>query len=119
MSKGPVWEKSSVALVERFGVVLDRHAGPGVTTRKMFGYPCAFVNGNMATGLFGEGWFARLPADEVAGLVASGRTFHFSPMPGRPMRDYATIPADVLADDAALDDWVARSLAFTRTLPPK
>ncbi len=115
----PTWEKSSPELVARFTATMERHAGAGPAIRKMFGYPCAFVGGNMATGLFGEGWFARLPAGEVAELVGSGRTTHFSPMPGRPMREYAIIPADILADDAALDDWVARSLAFTATLPPK
>ena len=40
-------------------------------------------------------------------------------MPGRPMRGYVTLPASILADPAALDDWIARAIANVRTLTPK
>jgi hypothetical protein len=43
----------------------------------------------------------------------------FEVMPGREMKGYAVMPADVVADDARVDDWVSRALAYTATLPPK
>jgi hypothetical protein len=51
MPDRPTFAKSPPELVARFGAVLDRLASPAVTRRPMFGYPCAWVNGNMATGL--------------------------------------------------------------------
>ena len=40
-------------------------------------------------------------------------------MPGREMKGYAVMPDDVVADDARVDDWVGRALAYTATMPPK
>ena len=53
--KGPSFDKSPPELVERFAAVMDRY--PDAERKKMFGYPAAFVGGNMATGLFADsGW---------------------------------------------------------------
>ncbi len=49
------WEKSPQALVQLFDRVLPE--SPNVERRKMFGYPCAFVNGNMFAGLFAKQMF--------------------------------------------------------------
>lgn len=40
-------------------------------------------------------------------------------MAGKPMKGYATVPATVVADDTALDDWVRRSITFGQSLPAK
>ena len=40
-------------------------------------------------------------------------------MPGRTMRGYATLPPDVVADDAALDGWLEKAIAFAASLPAK
>ena len=50
--KGPSFDKSPPELVERFAAVMDRY--PDAERKKMFGYPAAFVGGNMATGLFAD-----------------------------------------------------------------
>ena len=50
----PSFSKSPPELVERFAAVMDRY--PDAERKKMFGYPAAFVGGNMATGLFAEQW---------------------------------------------------------------
>lgn len=115
----PAFEKSPPRLVERFAAVLDRVETPGTERRKMFGYPCAFVGGHMATGLFANSWWVRLPEDELNAVLASGEGRPFEPMPGRPMRGYAVLPEAVVADDDAIDGWASRALAFTATLPPK
>ena len=115
----PKFEKSSPELVARFGEVLDRVATPDTSRRPMFGYPCAWVGGNMATGLFAQHWWVRLPPDELARVLASGEATTFQVMPGREMKGYAVMPDAVVADDRQVDDWVRRALAYTATLPPK
>jgi hypothetical protein len=113
----PTFEKSPPALVERFSAAMDRH--PSAERRKMFGYPCAFVGGNMATGLFADSWMVRLPDTERAELLAVEGARPFEPMAGRPMREYVVVPPAIVADDAALDRWVGRALAYAGSLPAK
>ena len=113
----PSFEKSPPELVARFEVAAARH--PEAQLRKMFGYPALFVGGNLATGLFADTWMVRLATADLEELLALPGAGPFAPMPGRTMRGYATLPADVVADDAALDAWLRRSIAFTATLPPK
>ncbi len=113
----PSFAKSPPDLVARFGAALATF--PVAQLRKTFGYPCAYVNGNMATGLHGAGWFVRVGDDATAELLGIDGAAQFEPMPGRPMRGYTLLPASVLADDGALDLWIARALEHVATLPPK
>jgi TfoX N-terminal domain len=119
MADRPSFDKSPAPLVARFATVLERVATPATARRKMFGYPAAFVGGNLATGLFGGGWFVRLAPDELTAALESGAVQPFEPMAGRPMRGYAMLGPAIVDDDAALDAWVGRALAFTGTLPTK
>jgi TfoX/Sxy family transcriptional regulator of competence genes len=109
-------DKSPPELVERFGRVMDRF--PDVERRKMFGFPAAFVGGNMVTGLHGARWVVRLADDGLAELIAAGATV-FEPMAGRPMKSYAVLPAAVVADDESIAAWVQRAIDHGRTLPAK
>jgi TfoX/Sxy family transcriptional regulator of competence genes len=112
----PSFDKSPPALVERFqDVLLTR---PTASLRKMFGYPAAFVNGNLATGLHQATWFVRLPESDAAELRAAGGGV-FAPMPGRPMRGYVLLTEADMADPAAAGAWVDRAIAHVATLPPK
>lgn len=113
----PSFEKSPPELVARFDVAAARH--PEAQRRKMFGYPALFVGGNLATGLFADTWMVRLAPADLEELLALPDAVPFAPMPGRTMRGYATLPADVVADDGVLDAWLHRSIAYTGTLPPK
>jgi TfoX-like protein len=112
----PSFDKSPGALVERFASVLERY--PEAERRQMFGYPAAFVGGNMATGLFRDTWVVRLPADEIGPAKAAGAQ-GFEPMPGKPMKAFVVIPAADVNDDAAISSWVERGLALARSMPPK
>ena len=104
-------------LIDRFAAILARF--PHAERRKMFGFPAAFVGGNLATGLYGDGWMVRLGPAESDRVVAAGDGMPFEPMPGRAMKGYVMLPAEVIADDDAIADWVNRALAFAGTLPPK
>ena len=110
------WEKSPEELAERFGRVMDRFSD--AERRKMFGYPAAFVGGNMVTGLHQRDWVVRLPEDEQVAARAAGAA-SFELMPGRPMKNFVALPARVIADDDAVAGWVERAIAHGRTLPPK
>lgn len=115
----PKFEKSPPELVERFSVVLDRVGTPATTRRPMFGYPCAWVGGNMATGLFARSWWVRLPPDRLGTVLASGEGRPFEVMPGRQMKGYAALPDEAIADDGEIDAWIREALDYTATLPPK
>jgi hypothetical protein len=112
----PSFSKSPPELVERFDAILGAY--PEAIRKKMFGYPAAFVGGNMATGLFADRWVVRLPDTEVEGAKAEGAGA-FEPMPGRPMKSFVTVPDADVTDDAAIRRWVERGLAHAASLKPK
>jgi TfoX/Sxy family transcriptional regulator of competence genes len=89
-----------------------------VSVRPMFGNIAAFHNGNMFAGLFGADLFVRLPEDEQATMIERGGA-EFSPMPGRAMKGYVTVPPSWPADLDATRGWILQSLELARSLPPK
>ena len=115
----PKFEKSSPELVDRFKAVLDRVAPPDATRRQMFGYPGAWINGNMATGLFGSEWWIRVSEADREALLALPGAHPLEVMPGKAMGSSVTMPDDLVADDVQLDAWLEKALAFARTLPPR
>jgi TfoX/Sxy family transcriptional regulator of competence genes len=110
------WAKAPPELAERFSATVSPM--PGAQVRKMFGYPAGFVNGHLFTGIFAQSWFVRLPDDQRAELAAAGGT-EFSPMPGRPMREYLVLPNSLAATADVAEPWVQRALEFVSQLPPK
>ena len=111
------WKKSPPDLVERFDAFLpDR---PEIERRKMFGNHSAFASGNMFAGLFEDYMILRLDDGDRDILTAMEGGGLFEPKPGHRMKQYARVPPEVLADDAALAEWVDRSLAFVLAMPPK
>jgi TfoX/Sxy family transcriptional regulator of competence genes len=111
------WRKSPEELVNTFLAALPEDAR--VERRKMFGYPCAFVNGNMFTGLHQESLIVRLAEEDRQRLVEKQGARIFEPMPGRPMKEYVSLPDDVLDDAKELQGWIRRSLEYAAALPPK
>lgn len=110
------WRKPSPELVDRFHEAV---AGiDGAEVRKMFGYPAAFIGGNLTAGLYQESVMMRLPEAEREERIADGWSL-FEPMPGRPMREYVAMPPEVAADVDAMRRWIERAAAHVRTLPSK
>ncbi len=116
MPTAPRWKKSPPELVALFEAVLARE--PQAEQRQMFGYPAAFVNGNMVTGLHQHDWMVRLDEKDRAALSAKGGR-PFEPMPGRPMREYVVLPQAVLSERRALAGWIRRGIVYTAGLPAK
>lgn len=115
----PKFEKPAPELVARFEAAMARAGRADVTRRQMFGHPCAWIGGNMATGLFAQSWWVRLPPHRLAAVLANGEASSFEVMPGRPMKGYAVMPAAVVDDDTQLDAWLREAFDYTATLPPK
>jgi len=111
------WTKSPQSLIDLFSESLPDDAR--IERRKMFGYPAAFVNGNMFAGLFQDQMFARLSPADRAALEAIHGPLPFEPMPGRPMKDYTRTPDEVMADEATAADLLAKALAWSMALPAK
>ena len=111
------WTKSPPALIEAFAAALPDD--PRVEPRAMFGYPAAFANGHLFTGLHQDDWMVRLGDAERAKLLALPGAKPFEPTPGRRMREYAVLPAAVAAERRAARRWVAKALAYVAGLPAK
>ena len=110
------WRKSPPELIAAFERVVP--AGSGAERRPMFGYPAAFVNGNMFAGLFEDRVVMRLDETGIAEAKQHGVS-DFEPMPGRRMTGWVALTGPLTADEPALRRWVARAFRHTRTLPPK
>jgi TfoX/Sxy family transcriptional regulator of competence genes len=111
------WQKSSAELVSRFDACLPSAAG--VERRQMFGYPGAFVNGNLFAGLHEQRLVLRLSEAERARLQQQPNAGPFTVM-GRSMREYAAI-TDALERSRrtmSLHGCARRSL-LRRRCPPK
>ena len=113
----PKMAKSPDELVVMFEAAMKGF--PDVELRKVFGYPCGFVNGYMTVGLHAEDFFVRLPPDEQQVLLQAPGGGYLEPMPGRPMRDYVVIPVGVREKKARLNRWIGKAIQHSRSLPPK
>ena len=109
------WRKPSEELVKLFQEITP---GPPATPKKMFGFPAAFVNGNMFMGLHQEDMILRLPEGSRAELLKMNARI-FEPMPGRPMREYVIVPPSLLRDRNKLSSWVQKALEYGSSLPAK
>jgi TfoX/Sxy family transcriptional regulator of competence genes len=109
------WGPASDAWLKVFGEV---SAGLG-ESRKMFGYPCAFVNGNMFAGLHEAGLILRLSEFERETFLKLKGASQFEPMPGRFMREYVVAPADMAGHPGIVTKWISKAYAYGSSLPAK
>ena len=111
------WKKTPEELVRFFD---EKTAPIECERRKMFGYPCCFLRGNMFIGTFGEDIVLRLgEKDRESALSAHKDLRVFEPRPGRKMREYVVLPRRVREDDAVFDALLGQSVKYARSLPPK
>ena len=91
----------------------------GVTERRMFGGLAFLIDGNMSVAASGQGGLmVRVPPEETEALVAEP---HAGPleMRGREMQGWLRVDMDGLRTEAGLAPWVARGVAYARSLPAK
>jgi TfoX/Sxy family transcriptional regulator of competence genes len=110
------WKKSPPELIAAFDAAIT--GKPGVERRQMFGYPCAFLKGNMLSGLFQDQMMVRLSEADRAKAQLQAAATPFAPG-GRPMREYVVLPAEIIADGRKLGAWLKRAVAYVETMPAK
>ncbi len=92
------------------------------TEKRMMGGVCFLLNGNMIGGAHRDKagaahfMFRVGKENEAAALARPGA--RILDLNGRRMGGMISVDADA-CDDAALKDWLAFTLTFTRSLPPK
>jgi TfoX/Sxy family transcriptional regulator of competence genes len=90
-----------------------------VRAKPMFGQLAGFVNGNMFAGIYGDSVFVRLSEADRAALLREEGAHVFEPMAGRPMKDYAVLPAAWMAEPGRVREWIERALEASAMLPAK
>ena len=91
---------------------------PDVETRRMFGCPCAFVNGQMFAVFHPEGLAIKLSGEDRQALLELEGAKPFEPMPGRVMREYAVVPPSIETAETHLLAWLGKAFAYAGSLPP-
>ena len=111
------WKKANRDLIDRLEQMVAAYPAD---RRFMFGSPTFFVNGNMFAGVHQDTIILRLPAAErEAVMAADPEVTLFTPMEGRPMKEYLALPYDVSEDGERLRDLVERSFRYAASLPVK
>jgi len=110
------WKKAPPELIAAFARVVP--AGGGAERRPMFGYPAAFVNGNMFAGLHEDRLVLRLDDDGAVDAKRCG-AIDFEPMPGRRMSGWVAVSGNLLADEFLLRRWATRAFRHVSAMPPK
>lgn len=104
-------------LAERIRAALPGDADVG--ERKMMGGLVFMVNGHMTCGARRDGsMLARVGAEAMDAAVEEPGVEPMV-MRDRVMKGYVYLAGDAVGDDASLQRWVDRCVAFTGTLPPK
>ncbi len=111
------WEKSSTELVALWSELAP--AGPNVENRRMFGWPCSFVNGNLFAGLHKQCILFRLSASDQANLLKLEGAAEFEPMPGHKMKGYVILSNPLERDRREISKWIDRALQFASEMPAK
>ena len=110
------WAKVPPENVELLDSLMSDY--PDAERRSMFGCAVYFIGGNMCIGVHEENFILRLSADDQQEFLQHPAVTHFTPMPGRPMREYLLLPPVVHQDSALFRAWIHRSVEYVRTLPP-
>ena len=111
------WKKSSPEMIKTLNRFLP--TDDIIVHRKMFGYPCSFVNGNMFMGLFQDTLFIRLSESDREQFLRLKDTHHLEPIPGRKLKEYVVAPKWMFSKPNLLNKWIEQSLTYLLRLPPK
>ncbi|MHB1391074.1 MAG: TfoX/Sxy family protein [Thermoleophilia bacterium] len=112
----PKWRKSPPELVEIYDRALKKL--PEADRRQMFGYPVAFANDNLFTGLHQENMFVRLAQTDREIMIEAGGV-PFEPTVGRVMKEYVVLPQAIIDQPGTLGRWLKKSMTYAGAMPPK
>ena len=92
---------------------------PGVTEQRMFGGLAFLINGNMSVAASGQGGLMlRVDPAETDALLRKPHAGPFA-MRGRVMQGWLRVDVEGLRTKRQLERWVARGIAYARSLPSK
>jgi TfoX/Sxy family transcriptional regulator of competence genes len=90
-----------------------------ISERRMFGGLAFLIDGNMSVSVSGQGGILlRVDPAETDLLLGKPHAHPFE-MRGRVMQGWLRIDAEGLKTKRQLERWVARGIAYARSLPPK
>jgi TfoX/Sxy family transcriptional regulator of competence genes len=90
-----------------------------VREQRMFGGLAFLVGGNMAVAASGQGGLLVRVNPEEADSLIGGALVNPMVMGGRPMRGWLRVDTAAVRTAEELDQWVARGVAYARSLPAK
>jgi TfoX/Sxy family transcriptional regulator of competence genes len=91
----------------------------GVTEQRMFGSLAFLIDGNMSVSASGQGGLMlRVDPAETDALLREQHVRPFE-MRGRAMQGWLRVDAEGLRTKRQLERWVARGVAYARSLPSK
>jgi TfoX/Sxy family transcriptional regulator of competence genes len=109
------WKKANPDLIDLLEETL---AGYDADRRFMFGSPTFFVSNNMFAGVHQDTVILRLSAADRQALFTEYPDITlFTPMEGRPMREYAALPYDFCEDRERFRAWLDKSYGYAVSLP--
>jgi TfoX N-terminal domain len=91
----------------------------GLSEKKMFGGIGFMINGNMACGVNKSALIVRIDPATQSKIMSEPGVRDFDLSGGRPMKGWIMVDPEGYAKTAHLKKWVARGVAFARSLPPK
>lgn len=92
---------------------------PGVVEQRMFGGLAFLINGNLSVSASGQGGLLlRVDPAETDALLGKPHAHPFE-MRGRVMRGWMRVEPEGLQTKRQLERWVARGVAYARSLPSK
>jgi TfoX/Sxy family transcriptional regulator of competence genes len=92
---------------------------PDVTEKKMFGGLAFLVGGNMSVAASGQGGLmVRVDPARTDDLLDEPHAEPFV-MRGRAMQGWLQVATEGVLTEDQLEPWVARGVAYARSLPPK
>ncbi|MFW9967279.1 MAG: TfoX/Sxy family protein [Candidatus Thorarchaeota archaeon] len=111
------WETPSKDLMDYLTAKLENVK---YEKRKMFGQFALFLNGNMLTGVFESRIFLRFPQESKKEIMElHPEITHFEPRKGQIMKEYISIPPELVANDQLLAQLLDSSVAYVVGLPAK
>jgi TfoX/Sxy family transcriptional regulator of competence genes len=91
----------------------------GVTEQRMFGGLAFLIDGNMSVSASGQGGLLlRVDPAQTDALLSKPHAHPFE-MRGRIMQGWLRVDAEGLRTKPQLEGWVARGVAYARSLPSK
>lgn len=109
------WNKISAEFAELYAKLVAPYP---CIKKRMFGCQVFFVNDNMFTGIFEDGAFLRLMADDKEEIIRSnGEVAPFAPL-GRARKEYVFVPDHLFGNTDFCGKWLKKSYTFVSSLPP-